>query len=107
MKALSPKCPVCRAKFRASVECPRCGADLRPLMTAILRAWHLRQQAREALRRHDPEAAEPLAADSLRLHATESGRRLHLLARLLRETAPNAETPWQPPSRRTLREFPE
>ena len=45
------ECPVCQARFRGSRLCSRCGADLGPLMIVAVRAWRLREEARDALAR--------------------------------------------------------
>ncbi len=81
-------CPVCRAGFRSNLECPRCGADLEPLMTLAARAHQARRTAREALLRGDWSAARHSALLSQELHATRAGRRLWLLAGWL-ETCPH------------------
>lgn len=82
---VSLRCPVCRASFRGTPECSRCGAELAPLMILAARAWRLRRQAREAIRRVSPAEAISLAEESQYLHPTPQGRRLLLLARLLDE----------------------
>jgi hypothetical protein len=43
------RCPVCQARFRGARTCSRCGADLEPLMRLAVKAWQLRQAARQAL----------------------------------------------------------
>lgn len=80
-------CPVCLAGFRSNPECPRCGADLEPLMTLAARAHRARRAAREALRRGDWTAARRSALLAQELRATRTGRRLWLLAGWL-ETCP-------------------
>ncbi|MBI3268494.1 MAG: hypothetical protein HYZ53_05685 [Planctomycetes bacterium] len=74
------RCPVCGARFRATADCSRCGADLRPLMALAASAWRARRGARVALRAGDLTRAEEGAAEAERLHSTRSGRRLALLA---------------------------
>lgn len=74
------RCPVCRARFRSTRECSRCGADLSVLMTLVLRAQACRERAREALHSQDVEKALSLAREAQFLYATESGRRLLLLS---------------------------
>lgn len=69
-------CPVCRARFRGAVRCPRCGADLTALMLLSVHAYRLRQQARQALRQGDCSAALARAEQAQRLHATPEGNLL-------------------------------
>ena len=73
-------CPVCRAGFRGVATCPRCGADLAPLMKLAVRAWRLRQSAREALAGGDFDRARGLAASAQRLHSTGTGAALAAVA---------------------------
>jgi len=74
------QCPVCRAPFRGSRVCSRCGADLGPLMILAVRAWRLRQEARRELTRGDLTEARRLAAAAQALHRTPRGASLQLLA---------------------------
>lgn len=76
-------CPVCGARFRATRECSRCGTDLGVLMGLQAQAFRLRQQARDALLRGDFEAALEFAGRAQQVCATEQGRRLCALARML------------------------
>lgn len=69
-------CPVCRAGFRGTATCPRCGADLTALMSLLARAWRLREAARDALTHEDWDTALRLAAEAQQLHATPAGRAL-------------------------------
>ena len=76
----SPSCPVCGARFRASTECTRCGADLRPVMAMMIKAFALRREARRALcngRFHDSRSFATAAQERC---ASDAGRRLVLLA---------------------------
>ena len=73
-------CPVCRAGFRGTAECPRCGADLTDLMSLAVRAWRLREAAREALAAEDWVSARELAGGAQRLHDTPAGRALLAVA---------------------------
>ena len=75
----SSRCPVCRAKFRGTRQCSRCGADLTELMILSVRAQHCRVNARKSLFALNFEKAHKLAAAAQREHATESGRKLLLL----------------------------
>ena len=87
----SGRCPVCRARLGATL-CRRCGADLAPIQRLAAAAWTLRQAARAALSRDDPEAALDLATRALALHATPAGRRLRAVAAWTVETtAPDAD----------------
>ncbi|MCP4663332.1 MAG: hypothetical protein GY856_48690 [bacterium] len=69
-------CPVCRARFRGTRECSRCGADLEPLMILAVRGHHAREAARRALERGEVVRAHELATAAQSLHATPEGRRL-------------------------------
>ncbi|MBI2931076.1 MAG: hypothetical protein HYY16_05450 [Planctomycetes bacterium] len=80
-------CPVCRARFRQSRECPRCGADLGPLMTLAVAGHDLRRRAREALRAGDVERGRALAEAAQRLHSTPAGRRLCAVLKVAGVTA--------------------
>lgn len=74
------RCPVCRARFRGSPACSRCGADLEPLMRLAVRELRLRRAARQALLAGDPLRARELLLRAGRIHSTPEGRRLGLLA---------------------------
>ncbi len=69
-------CPVCRARFRASSQCSRCGADLSVLMLLAARAYVMRLAARQSLRQGDYRAALASAQDAQRLHSTPEGNLL-------------------------------
>ncbi|MBN1422779.1 MAG: hypothetical protein JXP34_28645 [Planctomycetes bacterium] len=84
----APRCPVCRASFRGTAACSRCGADLAPLMVLAAKAHLLRRAARDVLRAGDFARAGDLAAEAQRLCATEAGSGLTLLARWLIESRP-------------------
>ena len=73
-------CPVCRAKFRGTRECSRCGADLSGIMMLSARAQLYRADARKSIYALNFEKARDLAAAAQKEHATETGRRLLLLA---------------------------
>ncbi len=77
------RCPVCRARFRGTAICSRCGADLTPLMTLTIRAWQARNNARQALIDGDLIKASQWITSSQQLHATDTGRKLELLIRTL------------------------
>ena len=75
----SLRCPVCRAKFRGTRQCSRCGADLTGLMVLSARAQHCRANARKSLFALNFEKAHEFAAAAQKEHATETGRKLLLL----------------------------
>ena len=81
----SMRCPVCRAKFRGTRQCSRCGADLTGLMILSARARHNRINARISLLALNFEKAHKLAAAAQREHATEMGRKLLLLTAWLKK----------------------
>ena len=76
----SSRCPVCRAKFRGTRECSRCGADLSGIMKLSAGAQLYRAGARKSIYALNFEKARDLAARAQKEHATETGRRLLLLA---------------------------
>ena len=78
-----PRCPVCRAHFRATQSCSRCGADLGPVMTLIAQSYTLRQKARAACFAKDYARANRLIEEAQTLHATPRGCRLHRLTTAL------------------------
>ena len=73
-------CPVCLARFRGTRECSRCGADLTIVMKLAARAWHLREAARESIRRDDPIVARALATEAQEICSTPTGRRIQALS---------------------------
>ena len=77
--------PVCRAKFRETRQCSRCGADLSVLMTLAASAHRYRTNARNAIRAGNFKKASAQAKQAQEFHATEEGRRLRLLTRWLDE----------------------
>ena len=80
----SSRCPVCRAKFRSTRQCSRCGADLTALMILSVRAQHCRVSARKSLFALEFEKAHEFAAAAQKEHATETGRKLLLLTSWLK-----------------------
>lgn len=44
-------CPACNARFPLAVICPRCKADLTPLVAVLVTAWRWRERGRRAFRR--------------------------------------------------------
>jgi predicted amidophosphoribosyltransferase len=77
-------CPVCRAKFRGTRQCSRCGADLTGIMVLSARAQRYRENARKSLYALNFEKAQKLAAVAQKEHATEMGRRLLMLTSWLK-----------------------
>lgn len=75
------RCPVCRAPFRGTGDCSRCGADLRRLMRLVLWAHAARQAARQALRHGAVELAEAHLRRAQYWHPTPTGARLLELTR--------------------------
>jgi predicted amidophosphoribosyltransferase len=73
-------CPVCRAGFRGTAVCPRCGADLARVMSLAVRAWRSRESARDALAAEAWASARELASQAQRLHDTPAGRSLLAVA---------------------------
>ena len=67
------RCPVCRAKFRGTKQCSRCGADLTGLMILSARARRNRIKARKSLLALNFEKAHEFAAAAQKEHATETG----------------------------------
>jgi predicted amidophosphoribosyltransferase len=78
------RCPVCQTSFRGARICSHCGADLEPLMLLTVKAWQLRQAARQALNAGDLERALGLATEAQRVQSTESGEALRLLLLMVR-----------------------
>ena len=80
----SSRCPVCRASFRGTRQCSRCGADLTELMILSVRAQHCRVNSRKSLFALNFEKAHEFAAAAQKEHATETGRKLLLLTSWLK-----------------------
>ena len=82
---MTPVCPTCRAPWRETAECPRCGSDLAPVMLVAAAAFRHRRAAIAALAAgHDREALNH-ALEAMSLQRSESGGELAFLARLLAE----------------------
>jgi predicted amidophosphoribosyltransferase len=73
------RCPVCQARFRGARICSRCGADLEPLMLLTVKAWQLREAARQALGAGEVERALGLAIEAQGVQGTGNGEALRLL----------------------------
>ena len=69
-------CPVCRASFRGTENCPRCGAHLSKLMLIVAHAYALRRTAVERVLAGDPKAALAAVEAAQGLQATMHGERL-------------------------------
>lgn len=74
-------CPVCKARFRATRQCTRCGADLAPLMVLVVKSYLLRRAARNCLAAGDAASAGRLASTAQTLFSTRVGGRLVSIAR--------------------------
>jgi len=83
------RCPVCQARFRGARICSRCGADLEPLMILSVKAWQLREKARQALEAGDLERALGLAGEAQGIQVTDSGEALRLLGAWLKDCGAN------------------
>ena len=75
---MNGQCPVCLARFRGSRLCSRCGADLEPLMVLAVRAWKLREAARNAVRAGDFEQGYELAVAAQGVQRTREADALRL-----------------------------
>jgi len=73
------RCPVCQARFRGTRRCSRCGADLEPLMRLALRAWRLRESARQAFAAGNLQETLVRVEQAQHIHAADSGQALRLL----------------------------
>ena len=85
------RCPVCRARFRGTQDCSRCGADLLPLMALAVKAHELRGESRGAFAAGDFSTARQQAAQAQELHRTDRGRELLLLVRWVEESGVGRE----------------
>ena len=74
------RCPACRAPWRALATCPRCGADLAPLMRLAARAWAQREATRAALLAGGAAEALAMARAAYALERTPRAQRLLALA---------------------------
>ena len=86
-------CPVCRARFRETGQCPRCGADLTPLMLLAAHAYALRHLARQALKSGDALAALESARAAQSLHSTSEGGHLQLICQYMISCNPDEGGP--------------
>ncbi len=73
------RCPICRARFRGTRQCSRCGADLARLMKLAVGAWHARQVAWRAWLAGERQRAASWAAKAQQLCVTSAGDRLERL----------------------------
>ena len=74
--------------------CSRCGADLGPLMRLAVRAWRLREGARQALDAGEFGRALELASEARHVRRTPGGEALYLLtAWLCARVKSPADTP--------------
>lgn len=79
------QCPVCRARFRETRLCSRCGADLSGLMWIAARAWRLRRDARQALLNGDWKRAARAAGEACAARVSPEGDTLRVLSEWLAE----------------------
>jgi hypothetical protein len=82
-------CPVCRARFRGSSHCSRCGADLTVLMLLATHAYVMRQAARQSLREGDWQAALDSAQAAQRLQSSPEGSLLCVISRTATDLPPD------------------
>ena len=75
------KCPVCRARFRGTTDCSRCGADLSPLMRLAGRAWLARQRAIHSLLSGEPHLAAELASEAASIKSSYENHALVTLTK--------------------------
>ncbi len=80
------QCPVCKARFRGTRYCSRCGGDLGPLMVLTVKAFQFRQAARQALCWGDYRSAYEQASQAQSIRYTAAGRRLQALSLWLAES---------------------
>jgi len=76
-------CPTCRAPWRETPECPRCGSDLTAVMRTAAAAWRHRRAALAALSAGRDAEALGHAREALALQATEEGAALVFVARVV------------------------
>ena len=82
------RCPACRAPFRETTTCSRCGADLSTLMLLAALAWKKRQAARRSLLAGDLSTAKAHALAAQDIWPSTQGRNLVLILNTLRTTPP-------------------
>jgi len=73
-------CPVCKAKFRGTRKCSRCGADLSAIMRLCTIAKQNRENCRTAILSNDFEKAYDLAQKAQGMHNTNPGKKLLILS---------------------------
>ena len=76
-------CPTCRAPWRETTECPRCGSDLTAVMRTAAAAWRHRRAALAALAAGADAEALTLAREAQALQRTEAGAELVFAVRRL------------------------
>jgi hypothetical protein len=76
-------CPTCRAAWRETTECPRCGSDLTAVMRTAAAAWRHRRAALAALAAGEDAEALAHAREALALQRPEEGAELVFVARLV------------------------
>jgi len=86
------RCPTCRAPWRHVTLCGRCGTDLTTVMQVALKAWEVRETARELLWAGDrPAEAVRLARTACQLHATQQAQKLLALTLLANHQTAEAQ----------------
>ena len=75
------RCPTCRTPWRHVALCGRCGTDLSMVMQVAVKAWELREKARQLLCTggHSAEAVEAARA-ACQLQAVPQAQKLLALA---------------------------
>lgn len=79
---MTPACPTCRAPWRESTECARCGSDLAPLMRVAAAAWRQRRAAVAALEAGDSGDALAHVLKAAALQRTDEAVELMFLTRV-------------------------
>lgn len=64
------RCPLCNARVKGNSDCPRCRADLGPLLALKSQSDVLCRQAVKALDAGDPDRAKDLALQAASCQAT-------------------------------------
>ena len=103
--APGPRCPVCLARFRATQQCSRCGAELAPLMRLSFQSYRLRQEARQAVVGGDFQRAQNLARTAQESAFSEAGGQLDTLTRWLVSVFPPGVAPAEYESSPGMRQY--
>ncbi len=76
-------CPVCNAKFRGTVFCSRCGADLSQLIKIVLRSYNVRKSSYNAILSGNYIIAQKQLSEAQFLCCTPRGEQLQKLLSML------------------------